>query len=100
MKNECKKKREKKSYREKWNVDAIFSLCQYSLWSSSGEPSFVHVYWIFVGFPLAIKLITIDSSSIPTAVDDGSGVNFGGTKHLTSSLLRGNIEKIEGNCNN
>lgn len=48
-------------------------------WSSSGEPSFDHVYWMFVGFPVATKLITNDSSSIPTAVDDGGGVNLGGT---------------------
>jgi len=34
---------------------------------------------MFVGFPLAIRLIIKDSSSIPTAVADGGGVNFGGT---------------------
>lgn len=73
--------------------NAGYCLCQYSPCSSSGEPSFDHVYWIFAGFPVANKLITIDSSSIPTAVDDGSGVNFGGTKHLTSSLWVGKEEE-------
>ena len=48
-------------------------------WSSSGEPSFVHVYCMLLGFPLAIRLIIKDSSSIPTTVADGGGVNFGGT---------------------
>lgn len=48
-------------------------------WSSSGAPSFVQVYWILVGFPVAVRLITNVSSSIPTAVDDGGGMNFGGT---------------------
>jgi hypothetical protein len=32
------------------------------------------------GLPKAAKLITRDSSSIPTAVDDGGGVNLGGTE--------------------
>lgn len=48
-------------------------------WSSNGAPSFVHVYWMFVGFPAATRLMTNDSSSIPTAVEDGGGVNLGGT---------------------
>ena len=47
--------------------------------SSSGDPSFVQVYCIDVGLPLATKLITICSSSIPTAVDEGGGVNLGGS---------------------
>lgn len=33
-----------------------------------------------MGFPVATRLITNDSSSIPTAVDDGGGVNLGGTE--------------------
>jgi hypothetical protein len=34
---------------------------------------------MLVGLPDATRLITNDSSSIPTAVDDGGGVNLGGT---------------------
>lgn len=34
---------------------------------------------MFVGLPTATRLITKDSSSIPTAVDEGGGVNLGGT---------------------
>lgn len=47
--------------------------------SSNGEPSFVHVYWMFAGLPDATRPITSDSSSMPTAVEDGGGVNFGGS---------------------
>jgi hypothetical protein len=32
-----------------------------------------------VGLPDATRPITRDSSSIPTAVEEGGGVNFGGT---------------------
>jgi hypothetical protein len=34
---------------------------------------------MFVGLPDATSPITRDSSSIPTAVDEGGGVNFGET---------------------
>lgn len=35
---------------------------------------------MLVGFPDATRLITKVSSSMPTAVDDGGGVNLGGSK--------------------
>lgn len=34
---------------------------------------------MFAGFPVATSPITSVSSSMPTAVDDGGGVNLGGT---------------------
>jgi hypothetical protein len=37
---------------------------------------------MFVGLPDATSPITKDSSSIPTAVDEGGGVNFGGTARM------------------
>lgn len=59
--------------------------------SSSGDPSFVQVYCIDVGLPLATKLITICSSSIPTAVDDGGGVNFGGSNERNIKIINHQI---------
>lgn len=34
---------------------------------------------MLAGLPVATRPMTNDSSSMPTAVDDGGGVNFGGT---------------------
>lgn len=48
---------------------------------------------MFVGFPVATSPITSVSSSMPTAVDDGGGVNLGGTVFYTIAGVDG--EKIK-----
>lgn len=44
-----------------------------------GKPSLVHVYAIDMGFALAIMATCNCSPSTPTTVDDGGGMNFGGS---------------------
>lgn len=62
-------------------LDNNFScVCVYlPFFGTIGKPSFVHVYWISAGLPIATNGISSNSPSIPTDVVDGGGLNFGGT---------------------